>query len=820
MLNKASRVGIGSLISLLVAVGFVLMSAVIVISVNRVMRYQALVEAEAKARILLDRNLATHTYFSHDMKPNLFEWTEPFRSDDYFDPTWMSSTYAVRHIDQYFKSLSDADYYYKEAAINARSPENEADAYERTFLDWLNADPDLVIDTSVRVLDGKPYFVVMRRGEVMEESCLRCHSEPDVAPRGMVQVYGADRSFDRQVGEVIDAIAIRIPLAAAYAAADRLALNLSLFLLTCLVVLFTAQFLLTRRVLFAPLAVMRDEALLIARGIRPLGAQIPLPFGREFAELSGAFNTLSTSLARSHHELEDRVTERTEQLDESNREYRWLLESMSSAFVIFHSVFDDTGKFVSFRFEYINRAYEQITGVRNDEVRGKTVHEVWPATEPGWIEKCGSVALTGVTQEFDMYHAPTNKRYQCCVYRPWDTTDRFCVVFEDITERVKMEAELQRAQKLESVGRLAGGIAHDFNNLLTSILGNVALARAEIQQGNGQQDVLDMLADAETASVRAQALTQQLLTFSSGGAPVKTPLSIVDLLQESAMFVLQGSNVHSRITAPKNLWPVEADKGQVSQAINNLLTNARQAMPSRGAVTIGAENYVVTDDTPTLAAGRYVQVTIADEGTGIPEEHLPRIFDPFFTTKQTGSGLGLSSAYSIIKSHGGHITAESTVGRGTTFRICLPASERGAITPVPEKSGGAAQGGRVLIMDDEDAVRALLGRMLTRAGYDVAQAADGTEAIELYQHAFASAAPFDVVILDLTVPGGMGGIETLHALREIDPQVRAIVSSGYSTDATMSDLRTHGFAAVVPKPYQPEQLRQAVHTVIHRNTTC
>lgn len=820
MLNKASRVGIGSLISLLVAVGFVLMSAVIVISVNRVMRYQALVEAEAKARILLDRNLATHTYFSHDMKPNLFEWTEPFRSDDYFDPTWMSSTYAVRHIDQYFKSLSDADYYYKEAAINARSPENEADAYESAFLDRLNADPDLAIDTSIRILDGQPYFVVMRRGEVMEESCLRCHSAPDVAPRGMVQFYGTSRSFDRQVGDVIDAVAIRIPLAAAYAAADRLALNLSLFLLACLVVLFTAQFLLTRRVLFAPLAVMRDEALLIARGVRPLGAQIPLPFGREFAELSGAFNTLSTSLARSHHELEDRVRERTEQLDESNREYRWLLESMSSAFVIFHSVFDDTGKFVSFRFEYINRAYEQITGVRNDEVRGKTVHEVWPATEPGWIEKCGSVALTGVTQEFDMYHAPTNKRYQCCVYRPWATTDRFCVVFEDITERVKMEAELQRAQKLESVGRLAGGIAHDFNNLLTSILGNVALARAEIQQGNGQQDVLDMLADAETASVRAQALTQQLLIFSSGGAPVKTPLSIVDLLQESAMFVLQGSNVHSRITALKNLWPIEADKGQVSQAINNLLTNARQAMPSGGAVTIGAENHVVTDDTPTLAAGRYVQVTIADEGTGIPEEHLPRIFDPFFTTKQTGSGLGLSSAYSIIKSHSGHITAESTVGRGTTFRIYLPASEREAITPVPEKSGGAAQGGRVLIMDDEDAVRALLGRMLTRAGYDVAQAADGTEAIELYQHAFASAAPFDVVILDLTVPGGMGGIETLRALREIDPQVRAIVSSGYSTDATMSDLETHGFAAVVPKPYQPEQLRQAVHTVIHRNTTC
>jgi len=263
MLNKASRVGIGSLISLLAAVGFVLMSAVIVISVNRVMRYQALVEAEAKARILLDRNLATHTYFSHDMKPNLFAWTEPFRSGDYFDPTWMSSTYAVRHIDQYFKSLSDADYYYKEAAINARSPENEADAYESAFLDRINVDRDLAIDTSIRILDGQPYFVVMRRGEVMEESCLRCHSAPDVAPADMVQVYGPNRSFDRRVGDVIDAIAIRIPLAAAYAAEDRLSLNLSIFLLACLVILFTAQFLLTRRVLFAPLAVMRDEALLI-----------------------------------------------------------------------------------------------------------------------------------------------------------------------------------------------------------------------------------------------------------------------------------------------------------------------------------------------------------------------------------------------------------------------------------------------------------------------------------------------------------------------------------------------------------------------------
>jgi hypothetical protein len=299
---------------------FVAVGIAVVLLVRQHMRAQALTEAELKARIILDHNLATHTYFSHQLKPYLFEWTAPLQDEEYFAPVWMSSTYAVREVEKYFQSLSSADYYYKEAAINARMPANEADAYERQFLEELNEEPELTDRSLVRTLDGQPYFVTLRRGETMEASCLRCHSVPEAAPEGLVDAYGAERSFNRELGEVASAISIRIPLSEAYATADRFAWRLSLVLLGLLIALFVAQSWLSQRFFFAPVDKIRERAFQIAVNETQLGAQIPVPWGRELRALALAFNKMSRALRRSYDHLEDRIAARTVDLRASNEQ--------------------------------------------------------------------------------------------------------------------------------------------------------------------------------------------------------------------------------------------------------------------------------------------------------------------------------------------------------------------------------------------------------------------------------------------------------------------------------------------------------------------
>jgi len=309
---------IGTLSNLSIGLVFALAAVTIVLLVNSSMRRTALVEAEAKARIILDRNLATHTYFSQVMKPKLFEWTAPLRSGDYFEPSWMSSTYAIRKIDQYFKLLSPVDYYYKDAAMNARSPGNEADDYEKKFLEELNADEKLQVRSNVRMIGGLPCFVVLRRGEMMEESCLRCHGDPANAPRDLVRYYGPERSFHRKPGTPISAVSIRIPLAAAYAQADRFSWQLSGLLLAVLLCLFLAQWWLGKRLVFSPLAALRNKAHQIAADERYLGEEIALPFSRELRELTATFNEMSAGLRHSRDYLEERVQERTVELNATN----------------------------------------------------------------------------------------------------------------------------------------------------------------------------------------------------------------------------------------------------------------------------------------------------------------------------------------------------------------------------------------------------------------------------------------------------------------------------------------------------------------------
>jgi signal transduction histidine kinase/ActR/RegA family two-component response regulator len=387
------------------------------------------------------------------------------------------------------------------------------------------------------------------------------------------------------------------------------------------------------------------------------------------------------------------------------------------------------------------------------------------------------------------------------------------LVVRDVTERERLEQELQRASKLESVGVLAGGIAHDFNNILTAVIGNLNLA---LLGGEDPAERQHSLKEAERAALQARELTQQLLTFAKGGEPVRATVHLPEVLRQTAEFTVRGSRVRCEFDLAEELWLVDADRGQISQVVQNLVLNAVQAMPAGGVVRLAANNLTAAGGTPArLAAGDYVHLAVTDAGVGIAPEHVPRVFDPYFTTKQQGSGLGLATVYSIVTKHRGHVDVQSEPGRGTTFHLWLPALRNAQPAPPPEPAAISGElHGRVLVMDDEPPICRLLGALLRRSGLTVATTVDGREAVEQFRAAREAGAPFDLVIMDLTVPGGMGGLEALEHLRAIDPGLKAIVSSGYSSDPVLANFRAHGFRGRVAKPYEVAELLNVVRDVL------
>lgn len=379
---------------------------------------------------------------------------------------------------------------------------------------------------------------------------------------------------------------------------------------------------------------------------------------------------------------------------------------------------------------------------------------------------------------------------------------------EDITELRQARQDMLKNQKIESLGVLAGGIAHDFNNILTIILGNVSLARLQL---NDPEKVSSQLEKAEKATARAKDLAQQLLTFARGGEPVKKIIEVRGLLKEAAGFALHGSNVRGEFAIADDLWLVQADEGQLSQVIQNLVLNAVQAMPEGGTVTISAENAIFP-----LEGKKFVKISVADTGAGISEHHLQRIFDPYFTTKQQGSGLGLATCHSIVRKHGGKIRATSTLGEGSSFHISLPASDQERVHEPSYRKASSHCSSRVLVMDDEEDIRELTQAILEELGYTVEAAKNVTEAVDLFRKRKEEGTPFSAVILDLTIPGGGGGKEAIEKLRRIAPDIKAVVSSGYSTDPIMANYRDYGFSAVLVKPYRPQDLDkvlQELHTI-------
>ncbi len=385
----------------------------------------------------------------------------------------------------------------------------------------------------------------------------------------------------------------------------------------------------------------------------------------------------------------------------------------------------------------------------------------------------------------------------------------------DITDKRKMEEELVKVEKLESLGVLAGGIAHDFNNILTAILGNISLAKMNCESS---EKVKGRLIEAEKACSQAQGLTQQLLTFSKGGAPIRRTAHISQLIEDCCHFAVRGSNVRCKLSIYDELFTVDVDEGQIGQVINNLIINSVHAMPRGGEIHVKAQNVLIdVQQGLPLRDGNYVKIIVHDNGVGIPKDILPRIFDPYFTTKHKGSGLGLATSYSIIRNHDGLITADSEVGIGTTVCVYLPASERKLQTSLDLEETAVTGGGRILLMDDEELIREVAREILSTLGYEVEVARNGAEAISLYRTARKSSHPFDVVVLDLTVPGGMGGLETVERLLQIDPGVKAVVSSGYSNDPIMADCAEYGFRGVVAKPYTARELSATLRAIIGGN---
>jgi signal transduction histidine kinase/ActR/RegA family two-component response regulator len=384
----------------------------------------------------------------------------------------------------------------------------------------------------------------------------------------------------------------------------------------------------------------------------------------------------------------------------------------------------------------------------------------------------------------------------------------------EIVERKRAEDELLRAQKLESLGVFAGGIAHDFNNILTAILGNLSFARMQLSPSHA---IFRRLEECEKATVRASEVTRQLLTFAKGGEPAKALIDSASLIREATTFVLRGLKVRSVLDLADGLWCVEADCGQLSQALHNLLINAAQAMCDGGEVKVSGVNETLeAGNQQMLAPGAYVKIIVEDHGCGIPQENFGRIFDPYFTTKSQGSGLGLASVYSIVKRHGGTVAVASSVGVGSSFTIYIPASpDRLPDAEVTKKIAGAAAGGRILIMDDEDFIREIATEILRFKGYDVEVCADGKEAVERVQKARENNILLAAIILDLTVPGGMGGKEAASLILEIDPDAVLIVSSGYSNDPVISNYFHYGFSGAIRKPFDACTLAEEIERLIN-----
>ncbi len=477
----------------------------------------------------------------------------------------------------------------------------------------------------------------------------------------------------------------------------------------------------------------------------------------------------------------------------------------------------------------INWVAADMTGWKQHEAAGKPLEQVFQITDglsthplpPPHLQVMKKGHILESPRDVLLLsrdHSETPIEYSCAPIRSGRDISGAVLVIRDVTEKKAMEDELNRARNLEALGMLAGGIAHEYNNVLTTTLGYISLAR---EQSGGDEKLSTRLQKVEEAAGRARDISGRLLTFSKGGEPRKERGSLLKTAEEAASHILENKTIHICWTISDDLWPLEYDHSQIHQAFQNIIRNAAEAMPQGGEIEIDMENVMVPFNRyPALKRGNYVKITVKDPGAGIPDENIARIFAPYFTTKPGAEGMGLTIVYSIVKKHGGWLRVKSRETHGTSVTILLPASlylmdEPETTSPLeifPHDLGG--EKGKILVMDDEEAVRETIEDMLDFLQYECVPAENGEAALEYYRSAMAGGAPFDAVILDLTVPSGMGGKECIKHLRQIDPNSVAIVSSGYSNDPVISDYRAYNFDGVLPKPYKIQDLNDLLEKIM------
>ena len=525
----------------------------------------------------------------------------------------------------------------------------------------------------------------------------------------------------------------------------------------------------------------------IQNELQPFFVYAALMLGNEISNYK-VLEIAHYELMEAHQELECEIEARRE----AEEQYRVLFEQSPDGVVLLDPVSKKPVRF--------NAAAHKQLGYTHEEFAVLSLLEIDAIESLAEIEQRTRILLEHGTATFDTVHRTKNGQLRDVQVSAksifLERTPYILSIYRDITDSKKMEGELLKSQKLESLGVLAGGIAHDFNNLLTAIVGNISLA-ANCLEPDSRPAAL--LAASEKACLRARDLTQQLLTFAKGGAPVKQHSSIAAVVRESADFALRGSESRCEFHIPDDLRSAEIDKGQIGQVIHNLIINADQAMPGGGTVRVSCANVPHVPGDPV--DDYWVRIDVQDSGVGIQPEYLQKIFDPYFTTKQKGSGLGLASSFSIIRNHHGRIEVESTPGVGTVFHVFLPAVAASAEQPLKEHVAASSRHFRIMIMDDERIVFDVVAEMLHLLGHDVVKTANGTDALKAYRKALAEGRRFDLVILDLTIPGGMGGREAAKLLLQIDPDVKAVVSSGYASDSTVAEYKSSGFVGVLSKPF-------------------
>lgn len=599
---------------------------------------------------------------------------------------------------------------------------------------------------------------------------------------------------------------------------------IGLLLLLIVAILFTSMLIL-RHYIFRPLAILEKSAKRIAAG--NLDTPIDFDANDEIGSLALALGVMTSRLKESFDDLEQKVRTRTADLSRAKFAAEQTRDHLSVVGAELQALLDNSPVGIVFVDNHgvilrVNQEMEKITGYRPAELVGKTARQFYATAEAydAIIEKVRPALKTiGYCERQSALQRKDGGEIICQLRGrlvPAEGSLRGVVwSVEDITSRVRMESELLKTKKQESINVLAGGIAHDFNNILFAVIGNISLAERLTE---ADSPVLEHLSAAQKAAVRAKELTVKLLTFASGAEPVKATASLTDLVRDAAGFVLSGSNVKCRFEIPDNLWAVSMDKQQISQVIETLVQNGAQSMPGGGTITVSfANSELVDDQVAGLHPGKYVKVSLTDRGRGITDQNLDKVFDPYFSTKERdssqGAGLGLAIVHSIINKHEGKITVDSNPGKGATFTLYLPALSAEGLATVVQSPILPSGKGTVLVMDDDRDVHEVVRDMLMHMGYTTISAYDGKEAIHLYREARQAGNPVVAAIMDLTIPGGMGGVEAVAGLLAVDPEAKVIATGGYSNDPVFLKYRDYGFEGAISKPYQLLELLRVMAAV-------